>query len=151
MKVKVGLSSFSYCTSLTSINIPSSVTVIQTSSFSHCTALTDITVYWDDPSVVNCAPFSSVFLGSDITKIKLHVPVGKKALYEASNVWYQFNIVEDAVSRILLPTVDDDDFISCEYYTLSGIRLSAKPATGFYIERATQRDGSVIKRKLLAM
>ena len=77
---------FFYCKYLTSIDIPNSVTSIGISAFVGCTELESVTVNWSEP----------IELQSDIfTKYgTLYVPVGTADKYKATDVWKEFNIVE---------------------------------------------------------
>jgi hypothetical protein len=86
----IGEGAFNWCTGLTSVTIPNSVTTIGESAFENCEGLTDVTVKWTTPLSIN----ANVFNNLTPSNIKLHVPVGTKALYSAADVWKDFNIEE---------------------------------------------------------
>jgi hypothetical protein len=87
----IGHSAFGYCSSLKSINIPEKVTSIEVQAFWQCYDLTEIMVNWTTtPPAIN----NNVFMDLTLSNITLHVPDGTKAMYEAAEVWKEFNIVE---------------------------------------------------------
>ena len=125
--------------SLQSVIIAKSVQLISEMAFKHCEKLTDITVFWNTPSEVTTNFFEEdgivydIFLGIDKSTVKLHVPLGTKASYQASNIWQNFNIFEDAdpntnilntttLSLSLYPNPTRDHFIvDCE--SLSQVKI----------------------------
>lgn len=82
-----------YSTGITSVVIPESVVSIGNLAFTGCTGLKAISVSWADPSVV--AMGENVFKNVNTSAVTLHVPVGKKAAYQAAAQWSGFNIVDD--------------------------------------------------------
>ena len=85
-------SAFFGCTSLATINIPSSVNTIENGAFEDCTGLTDLYVNW----ISTPLPTPGVTAFGDVTEANatLHVPAGKKYIYEAATGWKNFtNIV----------------------------------------------------------
>ena len=90
----IGNYSFSYCQKLKNITIPNSVASIGMSAFYYCKSLESVTSLITTPFTLG----SRTFVLSDSTATKyetLYVPVGTKALYEATDGWNKFNnIVE---------------------------------------------------------
>ena len=105
---------FNYCTSLTSIDIPNSVTSIGKSAFEGCKSLTSVTLSSSIESIGELAFASCNALVKVDTKIEnpfrinenvfstqakntavLHVPVGKKLVYRATEGWSGFVNLED--------------------------------------------------------
>ena len=109
----IGSSAFTYCTSLTSIVIPENVQTIGTSAFDGCTQLPKInipasvtsigqyafrntprlktvTVNWTTPITVTADAFPSRATQG------LYVPAGKKATYQAADVWKDFLWIREA-------------------------------------------------------
>jgi hypothetical protein len=80
-------------TDITAVVIPESIVKISSSKFEGCTGLLAISVSWADPSVVEMG--ENVFAGVNTGAVALHVPVGSKAAYQASEQWNSFNIVDD--------------------------------------------------------
>ena len=81
----IGSGAFSGCSSLTSINIPSSVTSIRTSAFSDCSSLTSINI----PSFVTsieqsafsgCSSLTSINIPSSVTRIEQYAFKGCSSL-----------------------------------------------------------------------
>jgi hypothetical protein len=83
---------FFSCPELTAIRIPESVSFIVPYAFEG-SPLTDIYVKWSDPAEVYVDGTS--FVGINASDITLHVLTGTKELYENSDVWKDFNIVDD--------------------------------------------------------
>jgi hypothetical protein len=88
----IGEDAFAGCTGLTSVTIPASVTMIGEYAFAWCTGLTDVTVEWATPLTVP----TNIFEGSLSASTTLHVPAGKKALYQTATGWSLFKVfIED--------------------------------------------------------
>ena len=85
----IGDAAFKSCSALDSISIPKSVTNIGQDAFASCRALTEVSVSWDTPLMITADVFSEVVLSSIILK----VPSSTIYLYEASNVWQNFNSI----------------------------------------------------------
>ena len=83
----IGWNAFSGCSGLTSINIPNSVTSIGWGAFSRCSGLDSVSVHWQTPLQVD----TSVFGGVALNYVRLIVPAGKKSVYQHSDVWKYFN------------------------------------------------------------
>lgn len=109
----IGNSAFTYCTQLTSIVIPKNVQTIGTSAFDGCTQLPNIdipasvtsigqyafrntprlktvTVNWATPIAVTADAFPNR------ANQGLYVPAGKKATYQAADVWKDFLWIREA-------------------------------------------------------
>ena len=89
----IGENAFNNCTGLATITIPSSVTSIRHKAFGGCTGLAAVAVGWQTPLQVG----QNVFYGVTLNRVKLIVPVGRKGIYRAADVWKRFSpIVEPA-------------------------------------------------------
>ena len=125
----IGDYAFSGCSGLTSISIPNSVKTIWESAFYYCTGLTSIDLNWDDPT--NCT-YGSSMLYNVPTSATLYVPVGTKALYENTEPWSSFeNIVEREESVITLSNTMGTycDASGLDFSNVEG--LEAYTATGY--------------------
>ena len=94
------LNIFFNCFGISKITIPKTVKVIGSEAFA-CNIKLDVYVEWDDLSDESMSfdkqPFSYAIMQSGT----LHVPTGKKALYEQTEPWKSFvNIVEYTVDSI---------------------------------------------------
>lgn len=70
----IGISAFSYCSSLTSVTIGNNVTSIDNEAFRFCTSLTSVTIGNGVTSIGtyafhNCSSLTSVTIGSGVTRI----------------------------------------------------------------------------------
>lgn len=88
---KIGTGAFYYTTKMKKLYIPQSIQFIADGSFSILSILNEIHVYWADPSVVT---YGKNNFNCNNSKCKLIVPKGTKHLYQQSEVWKDFNIVE---------------------------------------------------------
>ena len=89
----IGEFAFSGCASLTSIEIPGSVTSIDSYAFADNTSLRQIKVNWKTPfTLVNA---DQIFSNLDSRNITIIVPRGTKSLYQAADIWRYFPIIED--------------------------------------------------------
>ena len=123
----IGAHAFENCRSLRDINIPESVTTIQTSVFSGCTSLTTITlpkgvtlVRWSafqdciglkeirvHASVPPKADYQA-FYRVDTETCKLMVPEGTRDAYKEADEWKGFDIQEDATLSIQENEINND-------------------------------------------
>ena len=76
-------------TGINTIDIPSSVTNIMSGAFANCTSLKIVTVNWTTPLTVPADAFP------DRASQVLQVPDGTKTLYQAANVWKDFNLIAE--------------------------------------------------------
>ena len=87
----IGENSFANCSSLTSITIPNSITAIGKSAFKNCYRLNTINSLNPIPPTCESSTFtssSSVRDAYDVyTYANLHLPIGSKELYAASDDW----------------------------------------------------------------
>ena len=81
---------FANCEKLASLIIPNSVKEIKSEAFWGCIGLKDVTVGWETPLTVPDDIFGEV----NTSNVALHVPTGTKTLYEAADVWMNFETVE---------------------------------------------------------
>lgn len=123
----IGAHAFDNCRSLRDINIPESVTTIQTSVFSGCTSLTTITlpkgVTWVRGSAFqDCIGLKEIrvhasvppkadyqaFYRVDTETCKLMVPEGTRDAYKEADEWKGFDIQEDATLSIQENEINND-------------------------------------------
>lgn len=123
----IGAHAFENCRSLRDINIPESVTTIQTSVFSGCTSLTTITlpkgVTWVRGSAFqDCIGLKEIrvhasvppkadyqaFYRVDTETCKLMVPEGTRDAYKEVDEWKGFDIQEDATLSIQENEINND-------------------------------------------
>ena len=79
------------CTGLTSVTIGNSVTSIGYSAFENCIGLTSVTCL--APTPPTCWGGSSFFSGVNCSNISLYVPMESVSLYQAANIWKEFNVI----------------------------------------------------------
>ena len=115
----IGAHAFENCRSLREINIPESITTIQTSVFSGCSSLTTITLpkgitgvcgsaFQDCTGLKEIRVHASVppkadyqaFYKVDTKACKLVVPAGAREAYKEADEWKEFDIQEDATLSI---------------------------------------------------
>lgn len=123
----IGAHAFENCRSLRDINIPESVTTIQTSVFKDCTSLTTITlpkgVTWVRGSAFqDCIGLKEIrvhasvppkadyqaFYRVDTETCKLMVPEGTRDAYKEADEWKGFDIQEDATLSIQENEINND-------------------------------------------
>ena len=93
----IGQNAFNNCTGLATITIPSSVTSIRYKAFGGCTGLAAVAVGWQTPLQVN----KYVFDGVTLNRVKLIVPVGRKSIYRAADVWKRFSPIVEPASHTI--------------------------------------------------
>ncbi|MDR0412593.1 MAG: leucine-rich repeat protein [Dysgonamonadaceae bacterium] len=136
---------------LTAVAIPASVTYLGDAAF-RCEWLNDVTVFWTDPAstLFESNPEGYIFSPflPDVSAVTLHVPPGATAAYLASDVWKEFNIVDDApvtgitnveTQASIIHSHPATDFITIsglqgnetlDFYAISGQRMLSCKATG---------------------
>ena len=87
--MRIGYSTFGYCSSLTSINIPESVTSIGDEAFYNCTGLTSINIKAITPPSVLANTFAGVN-----ESIPVYVPAESVDAYKAAGVWKDFTNIQ---------------------------------------------------------
>ena len=90
----IGSSAFYECGGLTFITIPKKVTSIGEYAFFGCSDLTAVTVENPAPLTISANTFSNYDYAS------LYVPSGKKAAYEATEVWQDFGRIVPVVNVV---------------------------------------------------
>ena len=88
----IGFEAFRNCSTLTSVSIPSSVTTIGDAAFRNCDALTTVKVNIKQPIAINNDVFYNCW-----GKATLHVPIGYKRTYAATNIWNFFKEIKEFV------------------------------------------------------
>lgn len=133
-------------TGLTEVYIPSGATSFGLNVFNSCSKLTKVTVAQTLPAQISWC----VFAGSGRPTATLVVPVGSKALYQAHEEWGQFgNIIEDdkvvdGIDDVLAEDPSTNQPV--EYFNLSGRKVNAPLAPGFYLRRqGTQTTKVLVK------
>ncbi len=86
----IGKNAFAY-TGFTTINLPNTITFIDSGAFDGTYNLTSIYVNWSNPIAINGA----VFQEWSQSGIKLYVPNNKVATYKKANFWKNFDIVNN--------------------------------------------------------
>ncbi|MDR1562587.1 MAG: cadherin-like beta sandwich domain-containing protein [Dysgonamonadaceae bacterium] len=130
---------------LTGVRIPASIRYLDDYIFAS-SAVVDFYVEWEDPSEIFV--HADAFGAHDISTVTLHVPIGKKSLYESSDVWNGFIIVDDvdldkdgvaALQRIEsdagnLERLSDDSYKITVPLSVENITLTAIAAYGGTVE-----------------
>ena len=87
---------FSGCSSLTTITLPKGITGVRGSAFQDCTGLKEIRVHASVPPKADYQAFYKV----DTKACKLVVPAGAREAYKEADEWKEFDIQEDATLSI---------------------------------------------------
>lgn len=133
----IGECTFYKCKSLTSVNIPSSVTEIGEDAFKHCNSLKSIYVFAEDVPSTDYGAFD----GCDSKNCTVYVPKGTYDAYWLSEFGYFENIVEfDATS--IHNTLATPEAQETARYAVNGQRLTA-PIKGINLVKYS--DGTVKK------
>lgn len=120
----IGFEAFEGCMSLTSITIPGSVKSIGGRAFNWCFNLSSVTNLSKTPQEIDSEAFS--IYGT------LHVLEGCKEVYQNSEVWKKFNIIEDAQEILGIINIGSETIAADKIFSISGKRLST-PQKGINI------------------
>ena len=92
------MNTFSGCSNLKSVTLPSTLTSIVDMAFSGCYSLTSVTIKASVPPTLDATAFDDI----SVSGITLYVPKGSKAAYAVATYWSNFKeIVEDASLSII--------------------------------------------------
>jgi hypothetical protein len=163
--VKLRGGAFSYCDSLISVDIPSSVNdfgnIYPRSQFEFCSALDTICCHWTKPVDIYDADFGDDIFCSytekyynipsvDKSKCILVVPDGSSSAYKSAKIWKDFaHIMEYSAITSITSPLSADEIIRVEYYSIDGMRLSSPQNNKLIIRRNIYKSGKVKTEKII--
>ena len=120
----IGGGAFSWCSSLTSVTIPNSVTSIGAWAFAWCYGLTSVTCLATTPPVMGYEVFNEVYCSN----ILLYVPIESVSLYQAANIWKEFNVIgvmfaDEVETAVFSATPTDDSGVILEWQAIENATL----------------------------
>ena len=130
----IGENAFSSCNKLVLLDIPASVSSIESKAFGSCSGLKDIYVYWANPTAYPM----TVFQNLNCAKIKLHIPYGTQTSYSTVLPWMKFAIVEESyspASSLIDVVIDGMCYTLDEMALTASVRASkeGEPAASGYV------------------
>ena len=130
---------YEYCSGLTSVTIPNSVTSIGSQAFDGCTNLATVVSLIEEPFKISNDTFSQLIYDNGT----LYVPQGTIDKYKATDGWKKFLWMEEgAPTGISHPHGDSDNATEMLRYALDG-RNVANPQHGINIIKMS--DGTTKK------
>ena len=113
----LSIGSFINCSQITSVRIPSKMSMISSGTFGFCSNIKNVYVYSNSPAKL----VADGFYGVNLAECTLHVPKNSKTVYSNTDTWKNFpNIVEDddiGLSNSLLLTSSTTNNIVVTIYT----------------------------------
>ena len=162
----IGDYAFWFCSGLTSITIPNSVTRIGYEAFVGCSGLTSITIgsgiknigTWAFAScknleTVTClaekvpSTYSNAFEDSYIEYATLRVPGQSVAAYSSAEPWKNFGKIEGIKETAITLTQIDERYGDVEYYTLNGGKVDKPTQSGIYLVKKDGKTKMVVVKK----
>ena len=162
----IGESAFRFCSALTSVTIPNSVTSIGSAAFAGCSGLTSVTIPnsvtsignnafdgVDIPTVISLIenPFKitgktsnyRTFSQNTFNNATLYVPKGTIEKYKATDGWKDFvYIVESDPTGI--KNIETKQLEEVSYYDLDGKRIESPKSGSVVIKKAGQKAMKVV-------
>lgn len=123
----IGLSAFNGLESIEEISIPKSVASIENVAFFWCSNLKTVKSFIEEPFALGFNSFGRI--PKDAT---LYVPVGTKALYEATDGWKDFKNIVEMDNESAIAAVTNGMKGNGIVYNLNGQRV-ANPTKGLFI------------------
>ena len=139
----IGRGAFLYCSGLTSVTIPNSVTTIGNFAFSGC-SLTELVCYAETP------PFCDYIIleGVNISLCTLKVPKGSKDAYRQADGWKEFPNIEEVdvtgIETVAAESVSNADITNI--YDLNGRHRDALQPGVNIVKMSNGTTRKVIKR-----
>ncbi|MDY6230065.1 MAG: leucine-rich repeat protein [Prevotella sp.] len=134
---------FGYCTGLTEITIPNSVTSIGNYAFSYCTGLTSVISLIEEPFEISENVFENWFTDHDkFTTATLYVPAGTKEKYESTPAWNKFANIVEGIENAIKSVETGAQAEETVRYNVGGQRIST-PQKGLNIVKMS--DGTTRK------
>lgn len=123
----IGDAAFQFCSSLTSITFPKSVTNIGSGAFLGCSELTNVNNLSETPQSIDNYVFSNS------ANATLYVPIGCKTAYEAASYWNEFKeIIETNTNTVNVGSTGFATYCSPDALDFSGITdIKVYIASGF--------------------
>ncbi|MBR4481551.1 MAG: C10 family peptidase [Prevotella sp.] len=129
--------SFSDCTGLKKVSVPSTISIIFEQAFEGCSSLVTFTIYKDTPLEI----VDSVFIGSNYKSATLRVPYGCKSKYETAAVWKDFKTIEE-MDPVVNSVAEAKELQEGQYATLKLDEAQVLYAYNDVIDYAIIRDRS---------
>ncbi len=137
----LGNSTFKYCSSLTEVILPSTITLMDDYAFSHCYNLKSVTIPSTVTEIANnvflmCYSLESITIPSSVTRMRTHVfedcsglrsvtVLSDNLAIEEYTFWKCSSLTDVVVCGKNMPECDTNTFIGCN---LSNIKLHCAPA-----------------------
>ena len=137
------MAAFAYCSGLTSVTIPNSVTAIGNSAFRGCSGLKEITSYIQEPFKTGDNCWDSVN-----KSIPLYVPAGTKEKYQGTDGWKEFTNIQEVdmtgIEAVTAEGVSNADIT--DIYDLNGRHRDALQPGVNIVKMSDGTKRKVIKR-----
>lgn len=118
----IGYESFYWCSGLSSVSIPATVTTINSSAFSLSSTLRTIYNYAATPQAISSSTFDYASL------MTIHVYKGCKSAYANATGWSSCKIVEDMEPTLVTSITIENKNITCYPYEGTKVSYSIAPA-----------------------